>query len=338
MFSDVINNIRGFQYENANLLWFLFLLLPLIVWYVFNYKKTHPTVKVSGMQDFQEIKTSSIVYLQHIPFIFKLLALALFIIALARPVTFDSYTDSTSYGVDIVLSMDVSGSMKAQDLRPNRLEAAKDVAATFINTRSSDRIGLVVFSGESFTQSPITTDHATLLNLLDELESGMIEDGTAIGMGIASGVSRLKTSKAISKVIVLLTDGVNNSGDIDPLTAAELAKKYGIRIYTIGVGTRGKAPFPVETMFGTQLQYFDVEIDEAVLSKIAKTTDGKYFRATNKKELLNIYETIDSLEKTKIEDFKHTQKTEEYWRFLIAGLIALCIDFILRLTVFKRFP
>lgn len=318
-------------------LWGLLLIPLLTAWYLFRHRTSQAQIHVSSTQDFAHIPRSIFVYVQHIPFVLRMSIISLIITALARPVSYDTFADSTTYGVDIVLAMDVSSSMLAQDLKPDRLEASKDVAAKFIINRPTDRIGLVVFSGESFTQCPLTTDHATLLNHLDELKSGIIEDGTAIGTGLGLSVSRIKDSKAISKVIVLLTDGVNNRGDIDPLTAAELAQKYGIRIYTIGVGSQGEAPYPVQTMWGIQFQMMPVEIDEAVLQKIAKTTGGKYFRATNKKELFDIYQTIDSLEKTKIEDFKFTTKYELFAGFVWWALLLVVMEFCIKLFGTKKY-
>lgn len=331
---EALANIRFFIYENPEYFWLFLLFIPIIAWYIWKHTDLFAHVKAASLQDFESLPTSPKQYLIHIPFILRLLAIAMIIVALARPVSVDTYSDSTTYGVDIVLSMDVSTSMLAMDLKPNRIEAAKDVAANFINNRPYDRMGLVVFASECFTQCPLTTDHVTLLNLLDELDCGMLEDGTAIGMGLALAVNRLKDSKAISKVIVLLTDGDNNSGEIEPITAAELASKYGIRVYTIGVGSNGQVPYP--TPYGTQM--VQNSFDESALVKIAKMTNGKYFRATNKKELVKIYETIDSLEKTKIEDYKFTQKKDEFMPFVLLALLLLAIEFILSQTICKRFP
>lgn len=331
---EALQNIRYFSYENPEYFWLFLLFIPLIAWYIWKHTTLFAHVKSASLQDYENIPTSPRQYLIHIPFILRLIAIAFVIVALARPVSVDTYSDSTTYGVDIVLSIDVSTSMRAMDLKPNRLEAAKDVVANFINNRPYDRMGLVVFASECFTQCPLTTDHVTLLNLLNDLECGMITDGTAIGMGLALAVGRLKDSKAISKVIVLLSDGDNNSGDVDPVTAAELAAKFGIRVYTIGVGRKGDVPYP--TQFGTQM--VQNSFNETDLIKIAKMTNGQYFRATNKKELAKIYETIDSLEKTKIEDYKFTQKKEEFAPFVFLALIILCIEFILSQTICKRFP
>lgn len=331
---EAIRNIRFFSYENPEYFWLLLLLVPIIAWYIWKHTNLFAHVNTPTLQDLEGIPSSPKKYLIHIPFALRLLALAFAIVALARPVSVDTYSDSTTYGVDIVLSMDVSSSMLAMDLKPNRIEASKDVAANFINNRPYDRMGLVVFASECFTQCPLTTDHVTLLNQLNELECGMINDGTAIGMGLALAVGRLKDSKAISKVIVLLTDGDNNSGDIDPITAAELAAKFGIRVYTIGVGRKGDVPYP--TPYGTQM--VQNSFNEAPLMKIAKMTNGQYFRATNKNELTKIYNTIDSLEKTKIEDYKFTQKKEEFMPFALLAILMLALEFVLSHTICKRFP
>ena len=331
---EALFNIQYFSYENPEYFWLFLLFIPIIAWYIWKHTNLFVHIKTASMQDFEQIPHSKMEYLIHLPFVLKLIALAFIIIALCRPVSVDTYSDSTTYGVDIVMSMDVSTSMLAMDLKPNRLEAAKDVAASFINNRPYDRMGLVVFASECFTQCPLTTDHVTLLNMLDELECGMVTDGTAIGMGLALAVNRLRDSKAISKVIVLLTDGDNNSGEIEPTTAAELAAKYGIRVYTIGVGRNGDVPYP--TPYGTQM--VQNSFDESALVKIAKMTDGLYFRATSKNELANIYKTIDSLEKTKIEDYKFTQKKEEFAPFVLLALLLFGIEFALSQTICKRSP
>ena len=332
-------NILTYSYLNPNIFWLFLLFAPIIVWYVWKQSQSVPHVRMSSLQDYKAIKPSLLQYFAHSAFVLRMCAFALILCALARPVSFDSFSKSSTYGIDIVLAIDVSSSMLAQDLRPDRLEAAKEVAAKFITSRPFDRIGLVVFSGESFTQTPLTADHATLLNQLSELKSGMIQDGTAIGMGLGLSINRLKESKAASRIMVLLTDGMNNTGDIEPMTAAELAKKYGIKVYTIGVGTRGMAPYPAIDAFGRKhTAMAPVEIDEEMLAKIAKLTGGQYFRATNKAELQKIYETIDSLEKTKIEDYKMTTKREEFQLFILWALIFLALEMILKQTIFKRFP
>ncbi|MDR2963116.1 MAG: VWA domain-containing protein [Bacteroidales bacterium] len=332
-------HLFSYTYLHPAVFWLFLLFIPIIAWYVWKQSQSVPHVRMSSLGDYKDLKTSLLQYFLHSAFVLRLCALALIICALARPVSFSIHSKSSTYGIDIVLAMDISSSMLAQDLRPDRLEAAKEVAANFINSRPNDRIALVVFSGESFTQTPLTTDHATLLNQLAEIHSGMIQDGTAIGMGLGLSINRLKESTAASRIVVLLTDGVNNMGDIEPITAAELAQKYGIKIYTIGVGTRGMAPYPLIDAYGkTHIQMAPVEIDEEMLTAIAKLTGGQYFRATNKQELQKIYDTIDALEKTKIEDYNMTSKQEEFPLLLLWALCLLALEIILKQTIFKRFP
>jgi Ca-activated chloride channel family protein len=275
---------------------------------------------------------------RHVLFAFRILAVLLLTIALARPQSTSSGENVTTEGIDIILASDISSSMLAEDFRPNRVEAAKKVAADFINGRPNDRIGLVIFAGESFTQCPLTLDHDVLKNLLSQVKTGMIEDGTAIGSGLATAVSRLKESKAKSRVIILLTDGVNNRGSIDPLTAASIAQTFGIRVYTIGVGTQGTAPYPVQTPFGTQYQNVPVEIDEGLLQKIADQTGGKYFRATNNETLRSIYNEIDRLEKSKIEVTQYRHHKEEFYGAAMAGGLFLLLEVLLSQTVFRKLP
>jgi Ca-activated chloride channel family protein len=276
--------------------------------------------------------------MRHGIFVLRILALTLIIIALARPQLTNRLRNVTSEGIDIMLTLDISGSMLSRDFKPNRIEAAKDVAIEFISGRPNDRIGLVVFSAESFTQCPLTTDHAVLINMFKNIKSGMIEDGTAIGLGLANAVSRLKDSKGKSKVIILLTDGVNNRGSIAPIMASEIAKTFGIRVYTIGIGTMGMAPYPVPTPFGIQYQNIPVEIDEGILKDIAKMTGGMYFRATDNKTLRDIYQEIDKLEKSKIEISEYSKYEEEYlWFALFAGIL-LALEILLRFTLLKTIP
>jgi Ca-activated chloride channel family protein len=318
---------------------YLLLLIPVaIAWYWFRDPGTRARLQVSDYSAFLEKPKSLKQYLQHLLFIFRILAFALLVIALARPQSTLSRQSVSVEGIDIVLAMDISGSMLAEDFKPNRLEAAKEVAEDFIKGRPSDRIGLVVFSGESFTQCPLTTDHPVLINLFDEIKSGMIEDGTAIGDGLSTAVSRLKESQAVSKVIILLTDGENNRGFIDPKSAAEIAKVFGLRVYTIGIGTIGTAPYPVPTPFGVQYQQMEVRIDEPLLKQIAEMTNGRYFRATNNLKLKEIYHEIDKLEKSKVDVTEFRRKKEEFKPFALAALILLLLDFILGITVFKKFP
>tara|TARA_B100000586_G_scaffold263335_1_gene232582 strand:+ start:200 stop:1189 length:990 start_codon:yes stop_codon:yes gene_type:complete len=317
---------------------YLLLLVPLfIIWYFFKKQTIQSDLLFSDTSDFEQEKTLKN-RLIHLPFILKLFSISLLVFALARPQSTSSWEDTTTEGIDIVLSMDISGSMLAEDLKPNRLEASKNVALDFISKRVNDRIGLVVFSGESFTQCPLTTDHNVLINLFKDIKSGMIADGTAIGMGLATAVNRLKDSKAISRVIILLTDGVNNQGLVAPLTAAEIAQKFGIRVYTIGVGTEGYAPYPFQTAFGIQYQDVEVQIDEKTLQDIATITDGKYFRATNNKSLEEIYEDINKLEKSKIETTEYHKRKEEFLPFALFALLFLTLSFLLKSTYLKSIP
>jgi Ca-activated chloride channel family protein len=268
-----------------------------------------------------------------------MLAIALLVIVLARPQSSNRWENVSTQGIDIVITLDISGSMLARDLKPDRLEASKDVAVEFISGRRNDRIGLVVFSGESFTQCPLTTDHAVLINLFKEIKSGMVEDGTALGVGLANAVTRLKDSEAISKVIILLTDGVNNRGAIDPITAAELAKAFGIRVYTIGVGTMGTAPYPQQDFFGrTHYVQMPVEIDEETLQQISDITDGEYFRATDNNKLREIYAEIDQMEKSKINVKEFSRKEEEFLPFALAALILLVLEFLIRRSLLRSIP
>lgn len=318
---------------------YLLLLIPAgIAWYWFKAPSTRARLQISDFAAFSGKRYTLKQTLQHFLFLCKVMAFGLLITALARPQSTMSRQSVSVEGIDIVLAMDISGSMLAEDFKPNRLAAARDVAEDFIKGRPSDRIGLVVFSGESFTQCPLTMDHPVLINLLEEIKSGMIEDGTAIGDGLATAVSRLKESQAVSKVIILLTDGENNRGFIDPVSAAEIAKVFGLRVYTIGVGTIGTAPYPVETPFGIQYQEMEVRIDEPLLTKIADMTNGKYFRATNKQKLKDIYQEIDQLEKSKVDVTEFRKKNEEYLPFAMAALGFLLLDFILGVTVFRKFP
>lgn len=319
-------------------LFLLLLLIPAIIWYILKRKKRYAAIQVSNSFPFENSKKSWKERIEHLPFIIRIIALILIIIVLSRPQSTNSWQNVTSEGIDIVLALDISSSMLAEDLKPNRLEAAKTVAANFISGRPNDNIGLVVFAAESFTQCPLTTDHTVLLNLFGGIKSGIIEDGTAIGLGLANSVSRIKDSKAKSRVIILLTDGTNNRGDIDPVTAAELAKTFGIRVYTIGIGTRGKAPYPFQTAYGVQYQNIDVVIDEEPLKQIAGVTGGEYYRATDNNSLKGIYNEIDKLEKTKFNVKEYSKKNEEYRIFAIVALIFLLMEIFIRITVLRRIP
>jgi len=317
--------------------YFYLLIIPIVysIWYFFKRRNINSEILFSNLGSLNKTKTLKN-RLRDLPQIFNIVAICLLIIALARPQSSTNWEESTTEGIDIVLSMDISGSMLAEDLKPNRLEASKDVAVDFISKRVNDRIGLVIFSGESFTQCPLTTDHNVLINLFKDVKSGMVEDGTAIGMGLATAVNRLKDSDAISKIIILLTDGVNNKGVVAPFTAAEIAKQFGIRVYTIGVGTEGYAPYPFQTPFGVQYQDVEVQIDEETLQNIATVTDGKYFRATNNSKLKEIYKDIDKLEKSKIEVTEFHKRSEEFSNFAIPAFIILLFGFILEKTYLKQ--
>lgn len=318
--------------------WLMLLIPAAIAWYIYRLRNHHATIQVSTIKAFTQQSPGWRLYGRYILFGIRLLASAFFILALARPQTNMSRQDISVEGIDIMLATDISSTMLAEDLKPNRLEAATKVAIDFIKSRPDDRIGLVIFSGESFTQCPLTTDHAKLINLFDDIKFGMIDDGTAIGDGLATAVSRLKESKSVSKVIILLTDGVNNTGAIDPQSAAEIASIYGIRIYTIGAGTIGFATAPVITNFGIQRQQVEVNIDEPLMKKISAMTNGKYFRATNNKKLEEIYKEIDRLEKSKIDVTEFRRKKEEFLIFALIGLILLGIEILLKHTIFRTIP
>ncbi len=330
--------MQGITFANPYFLWLLLLVPAMAAFRIFYLSKKTSQVKYSGTGPFKGIKPTLRQRFTMLPFVLRLLAFALAIVAIARPQSTSSGQNVTTEGIDIVMAIDVSSSMLAEDLKPNRIEAAKKVAESFIDSRPNDRVGLVIFGGESFTQCPLTTDHAVLKNLLGSIESGLLADGTAIGEGLATAVNRIRKSTAKSKVIILLTDGVNNIGAIAPETAGEIAKTFGIRVYTIGVGTRGLAPYPFKTPFGIQYQNTEVQIDEEVLQKIANETDGKYFRATNTPKLKEIYDSIDKLEKTKIDVTEFRNHTEEFYPWALAALLLLCIDPVLRFTIFKSIP
>ena len=323
-------------FKNPELLWLGLVLIPMIAYYVFLQGKSRVEFKYSSVASSEGAEANIKAKLIHLPFVLRMLAVSLLIVVLARPQSTSSWQDVTTEGIDIVMAIDISGSMQAEDLKPNRLEASKKVAKTFIGNRPNDRLGLVIFAGESFTQCPLTTDHSVILNLFDDVKSGMLEDGTAIGMGLATSVKRLKDSEAISKVVILLTDGDNNSGSIAPATAAEIAKEFGVRVYTIGVGTRGTAPFPQVDPFG-RTRYVDMEvnINEELLTRIADMTDGKYFRATDNESLEAVYKEIDELERSKIDVTEYRKRKEEFLPFAIAALLLLACEVLLRQTVLR---
>ena len=326
------------KFHEPQYLWFLLILIPIIAWYVYRYKVHFTYLQISSLRLLDKMAKSYKQYLTHALFGLRCVAIALIIFALARPQTSNSFRKETTEGIDIMLALDISGTMLAEDLKPNRLEAAKDVAIQFAMDRPNDNIGLGVFAGESFTQCPLTTDHVALVNLFKGVEYGMIEDGTAIGLGLANAINRIKDSKAKSKVIILLTDGTNNRGDISPVTAAEIAKTFGIRVYTIGAGSSDVAPYPFQTPLGIRYQNIPVEIDEDVLQEIASLTGGAYFRATNTKKLGAIYEEIDQMEKTKLQVREYNRKSEDFWPFLLGAFICLFAEIFLRHTLLKRLP
>lgn len=318
---------------------YLLLLIPaMVAWYIFRQKDSKASLQISTLRSFAKAPVSLKVYLRHALFALRAIVITLIIIVLARPQSTNTWKNVTTEGIDIILAIDVSGSMLARDFTPDRLEAAKEIGIKFISGRQTDRMGLVVFSGESFTLCPLTTDHASLINMFKDIKMGILEDGTAIGSGLATAVSRLKDSNAISRVVILLTDGVNNRGEIAPLTAAEIAKSFGVRVYPVGIGSIGTAPYPVQTPFGTQYQDMEVKIDEEMLQQVADLTGGKYFRATNNRALEQVYSEIDKLERSKIA-VTECNKREE--RFRIFGFIALALiasEFVLRTTVFRSIP
>lgn len=318
--------------------WFFLLLLviPFMIWWQWKKKRNDsPAFRLTTLMGVARIKPSWKVRLRPVLFVLRILGLVFIITALARPQSSNTTESIDSEGIDIVLSIDVSGSMLAEDLKPNRIEAAKRVAIDFVDQRPTDRIGLVIFSGESFTQCPITIDHNVLKEQISQIKSGVLVDGTAIGMGLATGVDRLRNATGKSRVLILLTDGVNNTGLIDPSTALEIAKAYKVRVYTIGVGTQGEAPYPVKTPFGMQKQMMPVQIDEALLRNISKQTGGEYYRATDNKSLADIYTRINRLEKTKIDISTYKQYTELFFPLALAALICLLLEMVLRYTYFR---
>lgn len=327
------------EFAHPEYFYLLILLLPLIVWYIYSQKSQQATVQFSTIEPLLNTPGTIRNYLRHLPAILRFSIFTLLVIVLARPQSTNKWENVTTEGIDIILALDISGSMLARDFKPDRLEASKDVAIEFISGRLNDRIGLVIFSAESFTQCPLTSDRAVLINLFKDIRSGMIEDGTAIGVGLANAITRLKDSDAQSKVIILLTDGVNNRGSIDPLTAAELARSFGIRVYTIGVGSMGTAPYPVQDVFGrTYTRDMPVEIDEPTLQQIADMTNGRYFRATNNQKLREIYAEIDKLEKSKIDVKEFSKKQEEYFWYAVAAVLMLLTELLLKYTVLRRIP
>jgi Ca-activated chloride channel family protein len=328
--------ISGIEFAHPGFFW-LFLIIPLMIgWYTWKNKQLQGTLGISTMQGFSSGPKNILYITRHYSIVLRVLALSALIVALARPQSALSWENQTTEGIDIMIATDISGSMLSEDFQPNRLEAGKQIAIDFIKARPNDRIGLVIFSGEAFTQCPLTIDHDVLINLFQGIQNGMVDDGTAIGMGLATAVNRLKDSQAKSKVIILLTDGVNNTGSIPPITAAEIAKQFGIRVYTVGIGTNGSAPYPFRDQAGNiHYQMIPVDVDEATLTKIADITGGKYFRARNNNELTGIYQQIDKLEKVKIAVTQFHKKTERFLPYALLTVIFLSIEFLLSNTIFK---
>jgi Ca-activated chloride channel homolog len=328
MFKDI-------EFAHPGFFWLLIFIPIMIAYYLWREQKLQGTLSVSAVRGFSLPVKSVIPRLRHSGIVLRSLAIVTLIVALARPQSSLSWQNTTTQGIDIMIASDISGSMLAEDFQPNRLEAGKNIAIDFIKNRPDDRIGLVIFSGESFTQCPLTIDHDVLINLYKDIKYGMIDDGTAIGMGLATAVNRLKDSEAKSKVIILLTDGSNNMGSIPPLTAAEIAKQFNIRVYTVGIGTHGFAQIPMQTQFGVQYQNMPVDIDEVTLKKIADATGGKYFRATDNQTLKHIYEQIDKLEKAKIDVTQYHKKTELFLPFALIAFFFLSLEFLLKNTLLK---
>ncbi len=326
------------QFNNPEYLYFLLLLVPVTLWYIYKQIQADASLQISSISSLKLPQRKSFVVVRHLPFVFRFIALTCLIIVVARPQLSNSFRSESTEGIDIMMALDISGTMLAEDLRPNRLEAAKNVATEFIVGRPNDNIGLVVFAGESFTQCPLTTDHAVLINLFNDIQYGIIEDGTAIGLGLANAVGRIKDSMAKSKVVILLTDGSNNAGDIAPLTAAEIAKTFGVRVYTIGVGTRGVAKFPYQTPMGIRYQDMKVDIDEDMLRQVASMTGGSYFRATDNSKLKEIYAEIDQMEKTKIRVQEYSKKHDIYLPFALLAFLCLLGELILKNTVLRKLP
>ena len=331
------------EFANKEYFFLLLLIIPYLLWYMMYRKKSEPTMRVSDTFVYRFAPKSWRVRLMPLQMLLRIAAFVLIVLVLARPQTNDSWQNKSVEGIDIMLAIDVSTSMLAEDLKPNRLDAAKQVAAEFISGRPNDNIGLTIFAGEAFTQCPMTTDHSSLLNLLQNVRTdiaarGLIQDGTAIGMGLANAVSRLKESKAKSKVVILLTDGSNNMGDLSPMTSAEIAKSLGIRVYTIGVGTNKVAPYPMPVAGGVQYVNIPVEIDTKTLSDIASATDGDFYRATNTGELHEIYKEIDKLEKSKLSVTNFSKRYDAYQPFAAWAVAVLLVELLLRITVFRRIP
>lgn len=327
------------RFENPRILWLLLVLVPMAVYYVYRTLQGRAAIRLSTVRGVERLRRTYRYWLRHTPFVLRCAVVALVIFAMARPQTAEDRQNINAEGIDIVMALDISGSMLARDFQPDRLSAAKDIGSKFILGRPTDRIGLVVFAGEAFTQSPITTDHVSLVNLMNQIQIGMIADGTAIGNGLATAVNRLKESDSPSKVIILLTDGVNNSGQIDPMTAAQIAADYGIRVYAIGIGSEGVAPTPVLNAWGAiDFVQAKVEIDEEILRRIAEETGGRYFRATDNTKLAEIYAEIDRLEKTEVEVENFVKYSEVYHVWLLLAIALLVVEMLCRYLFLRQIP
>ena len=326
------------QFLHPTYLYLLLLLIPLIAWYIIRLSKAQASFKLASTDAFKGARPTFRVYMRHFPFLLRLASITLIIIVLARPQSTHTWEETETKGIDIVLALDISGSMLAQDLLPNRMEASRRIAAEFINSRPNDNIGLVIFAGESFTQVPLTNDHAVLLNMLNEVSFGMIEDGTAIGLGLATSINRLRHSESESRVVILLTDGANNRGQIAPLTAADLARFYGIRVHTIGVGREGMVPIPMPTPFGVRMQYIESDVDMPTLMEIARMTGGQHFRAEDVAGLQQIYRDIDAMERDIIISQNVTRRQELFLPFALWALGLILIELLLRRTWLRNVP
>ncbi len=336
----MFNYFNDIQFAEKQWFW-LFLILPvLLAWYIYKLKKYEGEINFSSFTLFTGVKSSLKAKFRHVLFLLRLICLSLLILAIARPQSRSSWKDTKTEGIDIVVSLDVSLSMLAKDFKPNRLEVAKSVLADFIDARPNDKIGLVIFSGEAFTQCPLTTDHKIIKNMFTDIKAGLLDQGTAIGLGLADGVARVKDSKAKSKVVILISDGKSNVGEIAPLTAAEIAKTFGVRVYCIGVGTKGKALQPVALYPNGEMEYdyVDVDIDDETMTEISNMTGGKYFRATDKESLEKTYKEIDKMEKTIISEQSFTNKAEHFLPLAIGAIVCLLLEFFLKRFVFKAIP
>jgi Ca-activated chloride channel homolog len=331
-------DFASMHFKNPEVLWLL-VLIPVVIVYFWKVKrKARTQIRISSTEAFKNYRPSLKQRMVNLPFALRVLAMSLLVVALARPQSSSRASNVKTEGISVVVALDISSSMLAEDFKPNRIEAAKKVALDFIDGRPNDLIGLVIFSGQSFTQCPLTSDHAVLKNLLKDIKSGSLKDGTAIGEGLATSVSSLKEAPTKSKVVVLITDGVNNSGSIAPQTAGEIALTFGVRVYSVGVGTRGMAPYPVQTLFGVQYQNMEVQIDEDLLTSVAESTDGRYYRAVNNKRLEAIFAEIDKLEKSKIEITEFKRYTEEYLPFALLAGILFMLELILRYAWLRSLP